>query len=101
KPLVILDCAHNVASAQALVDTLGRQFPRSFGDQCDGRRHLIFGSSWDKDLTGVLAILAPHFDEISLTQYTRSARCASLDDLQAALAAVAPGRVPNLVTLAS
>jgi len=85
-PLVILDCAHNVASAQALVETLQRQFPAQFGvDRGSSQRWLVFGSSWDKDLTGVLGTLVPHFDRICLTQYTRSTRCATLEDLRAAI----------------
>lgn len=101
KPLVILDCAHNVASAQALVETLVQVFPRSFGETRTGQRRLIFGCSWDKDLAGVLAILAPHFDQICLTQYARSARCASLDDLRAALATLAPTTVPLMTAPAT
>jgi dihydrofolate synthase/folylpolyglutamate synthase len=30
RPLVVLDCAHNVASAQALADTMGSSFPEQF-----------------------------------------------------------------------
>src|SRR2546422_820425 len=49
-PLVLLDCAHNVASAQALLDTLQASFPL----QSSGRRILIFASSRDKDVAGML-----------------------------------------------
>src|SRR5262249_44356482 len=41
-PWVVLDCAHNVASMQALVDTLQASFPV-------GRRLLVLASSSDKD----------------------------------------------------
>lgn len=67
RPLVVLDCAHNVASAQALVDTLGESFPV-------GRRLLIFAGSSDKDLPGIIRILAPHFVHAYLTRYADSPR---------------------------
>jgi dihydrofolate synthase/folylpolyglutamate synthase len=65
RPLVILDCAHNLASAQALVDTL----QTSLLLPADVRRFLIFAGSNDKDLSGMLELLAPHFDHFYLTHY--------------------------------
>jgi dihydrofolate synthase/folylpolyglutamate synthase len=76
RPLIALDCAHNVASTEALVQTLLSSFPQT----C---RHLIFASSADKDLSGMLAVLAPCFDRVYLTRYTSSSRGASLADLTA------------------
>ena len=64
-PLVLLDCAHNVASAQALLDTLQASFPL----QSSGRRILIFASSRDKDVAGMLALLAPHFAHVIFTRF--------------------------------
>ena len=52
RPLIVLDCAHNVASAQALVETLRTSFP---GPR---RRLLVFASSSDKDIAGILRELA-------------------------------------------
>src|SRR5262249_24291590 len=46
QPFVVLDCAHNVASAQALADTLRASFPPS-------RRLLVFAGSSDKDFAGM------------------------------------------------
>ncbi len=66
-PLVILDCAHNDASIQALVDTLAESFPPS-------RRLLIFAASSDKDVPGMLRLLSPCFDKILLTRYTHNQR---------------------------
>jgi dihydrofolate synthase/folylpolyglutamate synthase len=63
----VLDCAHNTASAQALVDTLAESFPAK-------RRFLILAVSSDKDVPGMLRILAPHFDRILLTRYAHSQR---------------------------
>jgi dihydrofolate synthase/folylpolyglutamate synthase len=63
RPLTVLDCAHNVASAVALVDTLLASFP-------PGRRWLVFAASGDKDIPGMFRALAPHFAGAFLTRYT-------------------------------
>jgi len=67
RPLAVLDCAHNVASVQALVDTLDESFP-------PGRRLLVLAVSSDKDIAGMLRVLAPHFAHIYATGYRSSAR---------------------------
>jgi len=67
RPLIVLDCAHNVASALALVQTLQASFPPA-------RRLLIFAGSSDKDLAGMFRVLAPHFAHAYLTRYTTSLR---------------------------
>jgi dihydrofolate synthase / folylpolyglutamate synthase len=69
-PVVVLDCAHNVASAAALVETLQTSFPVS------GRKHLIFSASSDKQIAEMLTILAPHFDSFHLTKYESNPRAA-------------------------
>lgn len=74
RPLVLLDCAHNVASVEALVDSLA-EVP------IQGRRWLIFGSSSDKDIPGMLRVLAPHFAHVALTRYSHSSRAADPDRL--------------------
>src|SRR5262249_9120194 len=61
-PWVVLDCAHNTASVRALVETLGDSFP-----PC--RRLLVFASSTDKDVPGMLRLLAPHFAHFYLTKF--------------------------------
>jgi dihydrofolate synthase/folylpolyglutamate synthase len=77
-PLVLLDCAHNVASAEALVKTLESSFPPNGSG---GRRFLIFAGSRDKDLAGILGVLAPQFDEIRLTRFSSSPRGVSPEEL--------------------
>ena len=72
RPMVILDCAHNVASAQALVDTLETFFP---GRTAAGQRLLIFAGNRDKDLAGMLQILAPHFTHVFATSFVNNPRC--------------------------
>jgi dihydrofolate synthase/folylpolyglutamate synthase len=42
---------------------------------------LIFAASKDKDLGGMLALLAPHFDQAWFTRYTTSPRGAATEEL--------------------
>jgi dihydrofolate synthase/folylpolyglutamate synthase len=74
RPLVVLDCAHNVASAEALVRTVTTTFPPS-------RRFLIFAGSGDKDLAGMFRALAPHFQHIFLTSFATSTRAVPPEQL--------------------
>jgi dihydrofolate synthase/folylpolyglutamate synthase len=67
KPLIVLDCAHNIASASALLRTLQSSFPST-------RRLLIFAGSGDKDLAGMFRVLSPHFAHVFLTRYTNNPR---------------------------
>jgi dihydrofolate synthase/folylpolyglutamate synthase len=78
RPWVVLDCAHNVASVQALVETLTNSFPA-------GRRLLVFAGSSDKDLTGMFRELAPHFRHAFLTRYTANPRGVPAAELAALL----------------
>jgi dihydrofolate synthase/folylpolyglutamate synthase len=77
-PWVVLDTAHNVASVHALIKTLAQQ-------PITGRRHLIFAASQDKDISGMLALLAGNFDTIHLTRYSGGTRASTIDALVSAL----------------
>jgi dihydrofolate synthase / folylpolyglutamate synthase len=70
RPWLVLDCAHNVASALALAEALTTSFVLPSG----ARRLLLFAGSRDKDLAGMLAVLSPHFDRIYLTRYQTNPR---------------------------
>jgi dihydrofolate synthase/folylpolyglutamate synthase len=83
RPFVVLDCAHNVASAEALVATLLSSFP-------PGPRRLVFAGLSDKDLSGMLRVLAPHFAHAYLTRFTSNPRGAPPEELAEQLRAVAP-----------
>jgi dihydrofolate synthase/folylpolyglutamate synthase len=83
RPLTVLDCAHNVASALALVETLQDSFPPA-------ARVLLFASSADKDVAGIFRVLVPHFASAHMTRYTSSPRAMPPEQL-AALWAVAGG----------
>src|SRR5207248_2994552 len=72
RPFVVLDCAHNVASAQAVVEALETSFPPS-------RRWLVFAGSSDKDLAGMFRVLAPHFAGAFLTRYSNNPRSVSAE----------------------
>src|SRR5581483_293131 len=64
-PWLVIDGAHNVASAEALAETLRTCFPPS-------RRTLVFGTSRDKDLRGQLRALLPGFDTLIATRYVEN-----------------------------
>lgn len=75
-PLVVLDTAHNPASARALVETLA-ELPAA------SRRTLIVSISHDKDVPAVLRELVPHFERIIVTQYQENPRAVSVSELVA------------------
>jgi dihydrofolate synthase/folylpolyglutamate synthase len=75
RPLIVLDCAHNVASALALREALLASFPSR------GRRILIFAGSRDKDIAGMLAVLAPIFSDVIFTRFEQNPRAVPIDRL--------------------
>lgn len=78
RPWVVIDGAHNAASALALARTLETNFPR-----VSGRRVLVFGTTREKDLEGQLRHLLPQFDATVITQYRLNPRARPLDETQA------------------
>lgn len=79
-PLLVIDGAHNAASAQALAETIKLSFPPA-----KGPRVLVFGTTREKDLEGQIAHLLPLFDRIVLTQYQKNPRARSLEETRAAI----------------
>ncbi|MBI1249103.1 bifunctional folylpolyglutamate synthase/dihydrofolate synthase [bacterium] len=75
-PVVIVDAAHNDASAAALVEVLQQHFPGR-------RRHLVYASSGDKDHAAVLGNMLEVFDQVWFTKYGFSPRAAQADQLKA------------------
>lgn len=61
KPLTIIDGAHNMDSAQALVRTFKQLFPRK-------KAVVILGLSQDKDIKGFCGVIEAIADKIILTQ---------------------------------
>lgn len=74
-PTVIVDAAHNVASMQALVDSLAPLLDTR------RRRVLVFAASADKQVEQMIAIAAGRFDRIVVTRYASSRRGASVERL--------------------
>ena len=93
RPLVLLDCAHNLASALGLVEALEASFPAHRPGPAGApspRRLLLFAGSADKDLAGMLEVLAPHFRHAYLTRYAGSLRAAAPEQLAEMLRRVSP-----------
>ncbi len=80
-PRVILDCAHNVPSIEALVKTVRSSFPAT------GKKTCIFAVSSDKQYELMLPILALFFDAFILTQYGNNPRCVPPEKLASLLPA--------------
>jgi dihydrofolate synthase/folylpolyglutamate synthase len=67
RPTIVVDAAHNAASVKALVTTLEESFsPR--------RKILVFATTQEKDVRGMVEIAFPYFDEILLTRYQHNPR---------------------------
>jgi len=75
-PTVVLDVAHNVASAEALVEVLEMSFP----SRC---RILVLAATKDKDVAGIVGVLLPHFEHVIATEYQESPRAMPLEKLAA------------------
>lgn len=74
EPMVVVDTAHNPASAQALVESLSELPPAT-------RSTLIVSISHDKDVAAVVHELVPHFERIIITQYQENPRAVPVDKL--------------------
>ncbi|MCG8431487.1 MAG: bifunctional folylpolyglutamate synthase/dihydrofolate synthase [Candidatus Omnitrophica bacterium] len=73
RPRVLIDGAHNSASARALSQTIREEFSYK-------RLVLVFGSMQDKDIEGMAGELAPLADEVILTRVEHP-RCAAPETL--------------------
>jgi len=74
QPIVILDVAHNVASAQALVSVLETSFDAI-------RKILIVAATKDKDVPGIVRALLPHFTHVIATEYQENPRAVPAERL--------------------
>jgi dihydrofolate synthase/folylpolyglutamate synthase len=83
RPLIVVDAAHNWAATGALVSTLDEEFSSA------SRRVLVFGTTRDKDVTGMLRLLLPKFDSVILTQYQTNPRGMPIGELADLVQAVA------------
>lgn len=74
EPDVVIDTAHNPASAKALAAALAEI-------AVVGRRTLILAASRDKDVAGIVRELVPHFDRMVVTEYKKNPRAVPACDL--------------------
>jgi dihydrofolate synthase/folylpolyglutamate synthase len=65
EPTVVIDGAHNVASMKRLVDNIKAYFPGK-------RTLLVFGTSCDKDIPGIINEQVPLSPQVILTQASHS-----------------------------
>lgn len=85
-PLIVVDMSHNVASVAALVATL-----QQLVAWCKPkRRTLVFASSQDKDVTGMLRTILGEFDHVMLTRFTLNPRAADPGELRAIAESLRP-----------
>jgi dihydrofolate synthase / folylpolyglutamate synthase len=83
RPTIVVDAAHNWASARALLGALDQDFSAA------SRRILVFAATRDKDVAGMLRLLLPRFDSVVLTQYQSNPRGVPIDELAALVQATA------------
>ena len=74
RPQVLVDAAHNPASARALAAAVREEFPAD-------RRILLFAVSRDKDALRIAGELFPLFDEVVLTAFIGNPRAVPADEL--------------------
>jgi dihydrofolate synthase/folylpolyglutamate synthase len=84
RPTVVLDAAHNAASIDALLDVLSESFQVR-------RRLLVFATTQDKDLGGMLTRLQGRFDEVVFSRYVSNPRGVPPQELQALADEIAAG----------
>jgi dihydrofolate synthase/folylpolyglutamate synthase len=77
-PWLVIDGAHNVASAEALAETLLNYFPET-------SRTLVFGTTKDKDMVGQLRAILPLFERVIATRYVENPRSVPPEDVARAV----------------
>ncbi len=82
-PTIVIDAAHNIASIDALLETLDESFEST-------RRLLVFAGTQEKDVRGMLRRLLPRFDEVILTRYLNNPRADDVQELESLAAEIAP-----------
>jgi len=85
RPAVVIDAAHNPASIDALLRVLQESFSVR-------RRLLVFATTWEKDLRGMLGRLLGRFNEVVFTRYLNNPRAVSPEELEAVAAELAGRR---------
>jgi dihydrofolate synthase/folylpolyglutamate synthase len=91
-PTVVLDAAHNPASARALVAALA-ELPSP------NRRTLVLSISYDKDVRAIVRELAPHFERFVVTQYQENPRALPAERLAEMIHSAAPRTAAAAITV--
>lgn len=76
RPTIVLDVAHNVASVEALVESLRESFAAT-------ERVLVFAASKDKDAAGMLRTLLPYFQRVIATEFKENPRAIAANQIAA------------------
>ena len=87
-PWIVVDGAHNVASAKALAETLRTCFPKA-------PITLVFGTTREKDLPGQLQALLPMAGSLVATRYVENPRSVPPEEVAEAIR-LADGRAAHL-----
>ena len=74
-PTVVLDVAHNVAAAEALVESLEESF------SCQ-QQILLLAATKDKDVPGIVKVLMPYFQKVIITEYRNNPRSVPTAELE-------------------
>lgn len=88
---VTLDCAHNPHAMTGLIEWLSARRAERPGL----RVRCVFGASRDKDVEGLISLLAPHIDELTWVS-AQYPRCASGAELSTAYGPTLSARLPAL-----
>jgi dihydrofolate synthase/folylpolyglutamate synthase len=83
RPAIVLDAAHNVASVEALLRVVEESFSPA-------PRLLVFATTRDKDVRGMLGVLLPAFDEVVFTRYWQNPRGVAPEELAAMAEEISP-----------
>jgi dihydrofolate synthase/folylpolyglutamate synthase len=89
RPNIVLDCAHNLPSIDALIATLQDSIPVM------GGKRVVFAVSQDKAWGNMLQSLSRHFTHFYLTKYGNNPRCVQPMLLGETLKSIHPDIVSN------
>ncbi len=107
-PLIVVDGAHNPASARGLKQSVEHYFKGQAGYKEGGKPFdhaiLVIGTSFDKDIAGIVSELYPIFDRVIVT-HSRHPRAMATEIIMAefrkhGVEARSVGTVPEAVSLA-
>jgi dihydrofolate synthase/folylpolyglutamate synthase len=90
-PMIVIDTAHNAASARALAEALS-ELPKA------PRRTVVLSISRDKDVRAIVQELAPHFDRFVVTEYQENPRAIPADALIAIVEELSAGRSAQIAS---